>query len=76
LKRNVLIVNLYNSACSNGIAPSKIHPIMMSIILHHYKILKERTSGFIGFSNFSKENYDDNIYDYNSDYSKIKSGIR
>ena len=37
-----LIANLYNSACSNAVNPIRIHPIMMSIILHHYKMLKER----------------------------------
>ena len=35
------IANLYNSACSNAVNPIRIHPIMMSIILHHYKMLKE-----------------------------------
>ena len=45
----------------------------MSKILHHYKILKERTSSFIGFYNFSKDNDDDNIYDYNSNHSKISN---
>jgi hypothetical protein len=29
------IANLYNSACSNAVNPIRIHPIMMSIILHH-----------------------------------------
>ena len=33
---------LYNSACSNAVNPIRIHPIMMSIILHHYMILNER----------------------------------
>ena len=41
-KRNVLNSKLYNSACSNAGNPIRIHPIMMSIILHHYKMLKER----------------------------------
>lgn len=31
-KRNVLILNLYNSACSNAVKPIRIHPIMMTII--------------------------------------------
>ena len=31
---------LYNSACSYAIIPIRIHPIMMSIVFHHYKILK------------------------------------
>ena len=47
------IANLYNSACSNAINPIRIHPIMMSIILHHYKMLKERTSSFCGIRHLS-----------------------
>jgi hypothetical protein len=33
---------LYNSSCSYAAIPIRIHPIMMSIVFHHYKILKER----------------------------------
>ena len=33
---------LYNSASSYAAIPIRIHPIMMSIVFHHYKILKER----------------------------------
>ena len=44
-----LTANLYNSACSNAVNPIRRHPIMMSIILYHYQMLKERTSGFVGF---------------------------
>ena len=51
-----LTANLYNSACSNAANPIRIHPIMMSIILHHYKMLKER-----GFDNFSDDHHDDDI---------------
>ena len=36
------IATLYNSASSYAAIPIRIHPIMMSIIFHHYKILKER----------------------------------
>ena len=33
---------LYNSTCSYSIIPIRIHPIMMSIVFHHYnKILNE-----------------------------------
>ena len=49
------IANLYNSACSNAVNPIRIHPIIMSIILHHYKMLKERTSSFGGLDNLSKD---------------------
>ena len=62
------ISNLYNSACSNAVNPIRIHPIMI-IILHHYKILKERTSGFDSFDNSSKDNND--IYDNNNTNSTI-----
>ena len=63
-----LTANLYNSACSNAINPIRIHPIIMSIILHHYKMLKERTY-FRGPDNSSnKDNNDNNdkINDYNN----------
>ena len=33
------LVNLFNSACSNAVNLIRIHPIMMPIILHHYKLL-------------------------------------
>ena len=64
------IANLYNSACSNAVNPIRIHPIMMSIILHHYKMLKERTSSFGGFDNSSNDDNND-IYDYNNIDSTI-----
>ena len=35
------IAKLYNSASSNTVNPIRIYPIMMSILLHHYKTLKE-----------------------------------
>ena len=53
------IATLYNSASSYAANPIRIHPIIMSIILHHYKMLKE-----CGFDNSSKDNND--IYDYNN----------
>ena len=69
------IANLYNSACSNAINPIRIHPIIMSIILHHYKMLKERTY-FRGPDNSSnKDNNDNNdkinYYNNNNDDSSI-----
>jgi hypothetical protein len=36
------IASLYNSACSDAVNPIRIYPILMSIILHHYKTLKEK----------------------------------
>jgi hypothetical protein len=70
-----LIANLYNSACSNAVNPIRIHPIMMSIILHHYKMLKERTSSFDEFDNSSNDHNND-IYDYhNIDSTILKKEI-
>jgi hypothetical protein len=36
------IARLYNSACSYDSIPIRIYPIMMSMALHHYKLLKEK----------------------------------
>ena len=60
------IANLYNSACSNAVNPIKIHPIMMSIILHHYKLLKERKL---------KDDYDNDNDDDINDYNNINSTV-
>jgi len=35
-------VRLYNSACSYSTIPIRVYPILMSITLHHYNILKEK----------------------------------
>ena len=35
------IAHLYNSASSYAAKPFRIHPIVMSIIFHHYKQLME-----------------------------------
>ena len=35
------IARLYNSACSYASIPIRIYPIMMSIVFHHYKTLKD-----------------------------------
>ena len=71
-----LTANLYNSACSNAVNPIRIHPIIMSIILHHYKMLKEQTSRFVGFDNSSKDNDNDDIpiyeYNHNTDSTILK----
>ena len=68
------IANLYNSACSNAVNPIRIHPIIMSIILHHYKMLKEQTSSFGGLDNLSKDDNND-IYDYNIDSTILKQEL-
>jgi hypothetical protein len=49
------IAKLYNSACSYAVNPIRIYPIMMSIVLHHYKILKEKY--FV--KSFSSTNFND-----------------
>ena len=36
------IANLYNSASSNAVIPIRIYSILMSIVFHHYKTLKEQ----------------------------------
>ena len=36
------IATLYNSASSYAAIPIRIHPIIMSVVFHHYKTLKER----------------------------------
>jgi hypothetical protein len=55
---------LYCSACSYSIIPIRIHPIIMSIVFHHYKILNERLDSKKIF--FSKENKDNNIINQNN----------
>jgi hypothetical protein len=56
---------LYSSACSYSIIPIRIHPIMMSIVFHHYKILNERLVDSKKNMFFSKEN-DNNVNQNNS----------
>ena len=58
------IAKLYNSTCSNAVNPIRIHPIMMSIILYHYTMLKEHE-----LDNSSNDNND--IYDNNNIDSTI-----
>ena len=50
----------------NTVNPIRIHPIMMQIIFHRYKMLKERTSSFVGFDNSPKDNEDNDINDSNN----------
>jgi hypothetical protein len=47
-------VQINISACSNVVNPIRRYPLIMSIILHHYKILKEPTFSFIAFLIFLK----------------------
>jgi hypothetical protein len=53
------IARLYNSACSYAAIPIRIHPIMMSIVFHHYKTLKERLNSKVLFS--KEEDNNNNI---------------
>ena len=59
--------NLYNSASSYAAIPIRIHPIMMSIVFHHYKILKEHleSKNMLLFID-ENDNNDINIYQNNS----------
>jgi hypothetical protein len=36
------VATLYNSASSYAAIPIRIHPIIMSIVFHHYKTIKEK----------------------------------
>ena len=51
------ISRFYNSACSYAANPIRIYPIMMSIVLHYYKVLKEKKfdKSFLS-SDFDDEN--------------------
>ena len=54
------IARLYNSACSYASNPIRTYPITMSIILHNYKILKEKNLlSFSSSTNFNDENNND-----------------
>ena len=35
------IPRLYTSACSYAVQPVRLYPILMSILLHHFKVLTE-----------------------------------
>ncbi len=59
------IARLYNSACSYAAIPIRIHPILMSIVLHHYKILKDHLDSSNMFFS-KKEEEDNNINNQNS----------
>jgi hypothetical protein len=63
------IARLYNSACSYAAIPIRIHPILMSIVLHHYKILKDHLDSSNMFFS-KKEEEDNNINNQNSFYYK------
>jgi hypothetical protein len=58
------IGNLYISACSNAVYSIRIHPIMMSILLHHYKILNEHE-----FEDDHENNNNNDINDYNNNFN-------
>jgi hypothetical protein len=61
------IATLYNSASSYAAIPIRIHPIMMSIVFHHYKILKERLdSKSMSFTTEKDEHNNNNINQNNS----------
>ena len=67
------IRTLYNSACSNAVIPIRIYPIIMSIILHHYKILKDN---YICSSSFNTDEMkDNNNYNNNSTTTILKEEL-
>ena len=51
---------LYNSASSYAAIPIRIHPIMMSIVFHHYQILQERLNSKVLFL-IEEDNNNNNI---------------
>ena len=67
----------FSGCFSNAVIPIRIHPIMMSIILHHYNMLKERTSSFDSFDNSSNDDNNEDIYDnnYNIDSKILKQEL-
>ena len=74
------ISGLYNSACSYAVNPIRIYPIMMSIVLHQYKMLKERgldNSSTVDDNN-NNDNDDMNKYEYNNNINSkyIKTRTR
>jgi hypothetical protein len=69
------IATLYNSASSYAAIPIRIHPIMMSIVFHHYKILKER----LGLKNISstleEDEHNNNNNNSNINHNNNSSSI-
>ena len=59
------IATLYNSASSYAAIPIRIHPIMMSIVFHHYKILKECLES-MNMLLFTDEKYNEIHFNQNS----------
>ena len=57
---------LYNSASSYAAIPIRIYPIMMSIVFHHYKILKDRANSKNIFFSNEEEKKEDYINNQNS----------
>jgi hypothetical protein len=54
---------LYNSSCSYASIPIRIYPIMMSIVFHHYKILKGLLDSNISYS-LDKEDINNNNHNH------------
>jgi hypothetical protein len=59
-------VRLYNSACSYAVNPIRIYPLMMSIVLHQYKILKQKNFVKSFSSNFNDINIDNKTSNNNT----------
>ena len=70
------VATLYNSASSYAAIPIRIHPIMMSIVFHHYKNLKEclESKNMLLFTD-EKDNNDINI-DQNSSSTILQRELK
>src|SRR5688572_13956157 len=70
------IPRLYNSSCSYSSIPIRIYPIIMSIALHHYKILNDSNLMLASFdTNTDNSNHNSTILQKELDKWKTYSDI-
>jgi len=69
------IARLYNSACSYSSIPIRLYPIMMSIVLHHYKILKDNNLSTSSIEDTDSNNHNSIILQKELDKWKTYSDI-
>ncbi|HEX2405801.1 MAG TPA: hypothetical protein VHJ38_01230 [Nitrososphaeraceae archaeon] len=67
------IARLYNPACSYATNTIRINPIMMSIVLYQYKILKEKN--FDNYFYYDSNDIDNNNTNSDNDNTILKSKI-
>ena len=67
------IARLYNSSCLYAVNSIRIYPIMMSIVLYHYKILKEKN--FDNYFYYDSNDIDINNTNSDNDNTILKSEI-